>query len=469
MSIQSVSLFLKRKFVTLAVTVVPLALLLVNVPDAYSFFFVARDPGVRGGAPGAGGTIAGLSANEAAFFQAGQADFKEAEGVGDGLGPRFNLDSCGGCHLQPAIGGTSPAVNPQVALATAFGARNTVPSFVTHDGPIREARFKRKADGTPDGGVHALFVINGRVDGTGDARGCNIVQDNFAAQVAANNVIFRIPTPTFGAGLIELIPDVQIAANAAANAHVKLSLGIFGHFNHVSADPNFNGNDGTIARFGWKAQNKSLLLFSGEAYNVEMGITNELFQTERDETARCQFATLPNNVTDVNAAGGTATVGAIEKFSFFMRFLDAPVPSAATPGGSASIARGKRNFSDIGCALCHTPSFTTGNTTVAALRNKQVNLYSDLALHAMGPGLADDILQGQAAGDEFRSAPLWGLGQRIFLLHDGRTTDLVHAIQAHKSAGNLKFGPSEANKVVDNFNSLSETSKQDVFNFLRSL
>src|SRR5207249_10204909 len=105
------------------------------------------------------------------------------------------------------------------------------------------------------------------------------------------------PTPTFGSGLIEQIPDWAILANRNANALVKASLGISGH-------PNQNGNDGTIARFGWKAQNKSLLLFSGEAYNVEMGITNELFQTERDETPQCQFTPVPNNLTSSDGTTG---------------------------------------------------------------------------------------------------------------------------------------------------------------------
>ena len=85
------------------------------------------------------------------------------------MGPRFNLDGCAGCHMQPAVGGSSPAVNPQVAVATAFGARNTVPSFITLNGPVREARFKQKSNGSRDGGVHALFTISGRVDSTGNA------------------------------------------------------------------------------------------------------------------------------------------------------------------------------------------------------------------------------------------------------------------------------------------------------------
>ena len=425
----------------------------------------AKDPGVRGGAPGAGGHLPGLSAGEIAFFETGKEDFAEAEGVGDGLGPRFNLDGCGGCHAHPATGGTSPPINPQVAIARAFGARNVVPSFIRPNGPIREARFKKNPDGSADGGVHALFVISGRVDSTGDARGCNAVQEEFEKQVRDRNVVFRIPTPLFGAGLIETIKDSTLVANLAANSHAKSQLGISGRLNR-------NGNDGTVSRFGWKAQNQSLLLFSGEAYNVEMGITNELFQSERDENPTCQFAKVPNDTQLADtAAGFPALIQAIENFANFQRFLDQPKPVASFAGASAaSIARGRERFSEIGCALCHTPSLTTSAVaTVAALSNKTANLYSDLALHNMGPGLADEISQGGARGDEFRTAPLWGLGQRIFFLHDGRTDNLVTAIHEHRSADNGKFGPSEANKVVDNFDDLGNSSKQDLLNFLRSL
>jgi len=432
----------------------------------------ARDPGVRGGPAGAGGHLPNLTGDEIEFFNVGLEDFNEAEGVGDGLGPRFNADGCGTCHAQPAVGGTSPRLgvgvnlpNPQVAAATAFGARNRVPSFIRADGPIREARFQKKPDGTPDGGVHGLFTIKGRVDSTGNASGCTAVQEDFEREVRNRNIIFRIPTPVFGAGLIEMIKDSTLAANLAASASQKAQLGISGRLNT-------NGNDGTVARFGWKAQNQSLLLFSGEAYNVEMGITNELFQSERDENPTCQFATVPNDTQhfDINATF-PALITAIENFANFQRFLDQPTPVTSFPGASAtSINRGKQKFSDIGCALCHTPSLRTSDqATVAALKNKVANLYSDVALHAMGPALADEVSQGAARGDEFRTAPLWGLGQRVFFLHDGRTSDLVTAIREHRSAGNTKFGPSEANKVIDNFDQLDNSAKQDLLNFLRSL
>src|SRR5262245_35110761 len=345
---------------------------------------LARDPGVRTGTPGAGQALPNLPGAERSYFDAGLEDFSEQEGVGDGLGPRFNLDGCAGCHMQPAIGGSSPPVNPQVTVATAFGARNTLPAFITQNGPVREARFKRQSNGSPDGGVHALFTVAGRVDSTGNAANCNIQQEDFAGQVARNNVVFRIPTPVFGTGLIESISENTLRNNLASNGGTKAQFGISGRFNR-------SGNDGTITRFGWKAQNISMLVFSGEAYNVEMGITNEAFMQEREENANCQFSATPNDITQVDGATGTDSISSIEKFSIFMRFLDAPRPSASSPGGSDSITRGRQLFTSTGCGLCHTPQLRTGNASVVALQNQPVNLFSDLALHQMGPRLADGV------------------------------------------------------------------------------
>jgi len=423
----------------------------------------ARDPGPRGGAPGAGDPLPGLTPAQAEYFQAGLEDFSAAEEPADGLGPRMNLDSCVGCHLQPAAGGSSPAVNPQVAFAAA--SKDALPPFITPNGPAREARFVANPDGTPDGGVHALFTLSGRVG----ADGCTLEQPDFAAQLARHNVIFRIPTPTFGLGLVEQIPDAAIAQNQAANGAAKSSLGIRGRPNFhvagrtITGQTNNNGNDGTIARFGWKAQNKSLLMFAGEAYNVEMGITNELFMTERDEVAACQSTGTPNSISNLDEADATGVMSSIDKFALFMRLLAPPAPSPDTPGGATSIARGRQVFTSTGCALCHNPSFKTGASKVAALSNKTVNLFSDLLLHDMGVGLADGVSQGEAGPREFRTAPLWGLGQRLFFLHDGRTSNLMTAIKAHQSSG------SEANGVVSRFLGLSEAQKQDVLNFLRSL
>ena len=440
---------------------------IVSVLGLSAAAHAAQDPGVRTGNVGAGDPLVNLSPDQSTMFFDGQKVFAEVESLGEGLGPRFNLDSCVGCHGQPAAGGSAPAINPQVTLATAFGARNRVPSFITLNGPVREARFKFGANGARDGGVHSLFVISGRVDTSGNAGSCAISQDDFDGQNARGNVSLRIPTPTFGTGLIENIPDATLIANLNANSSRKGNLGISGHFNHV-------GNDGTIARFGWKAQNVSLLVFSGEAYNVEMGISNEVFENEREQNANCQTASTPNDVTGKDGiATSGQTLSDVQQFAIFMRFLGPPQPSATTPGGQASIARGAQQFDNIGCGLCHTRTLLTGNATVKAMANQKVSLFSDLAVHHMGPALADNIVQGQAAGDEFRTAPLWGLGQRLFFLHDGRTSDLVQAIQVHASGGGRfnsgSFSPSEANEVIGNYNDLSNAQQQDLLNFLRSL
>jgi CxxC motif-containing protein (DUF1111 family) len=415
----------------------------------------ASDPGVRGGAPGAGGPLSGLTSPQTSVFGAGSNAFQEVDGVANGLGPRFNMNSCSGCHAHPAAGGSSPPLNPQVAVATEAGARNQVPWFVAANGPVREARFQRNPDGSPDGGVHALYVITGR----SDAAACNLAQPSFGApgdpltgQGGNPNVIFRIPTPVFGAGLIESIDDSTILANKRASLFAKILLGISGRENRT-------GNDGTITRFGWKAQNKSLRIFGAEAYNVEQGVTNELFPQERDETPGCRLNATPEDRHDLAAATLADGLSDVELFALFMAFLAPPTPAPPTP----STAHGSQVFDRIGCALCHTRSLPTGNVAVDALSGKKANLFSDLLLHDMGVGLADGVSQGGAGPREFRSAPLWGLGQRIFFLHDGRTTDLVQAIHAHASTG------SEANAVLLLFRQLSDADRQDLLNFLRSL
>jgi len=411
----------------------------------------AVDPGVRGGAPGAGGPLAGLNpATELPLFQDGKNEFATPDGVDEGLGPRFNGDVCAMCHAQPNVGGTSPRINPQVAIATALGARNTVPPFILLNGPVREARFKFNADGSRDGGVHDLYVITGRSD-LPQPNHCDIAQPDFARAIADNNIIFRIPTPTFGLGLVEAIPDWAILANKAANQPQKYALGIAGHENR-------SGNDGTITRFGWKAQNKSLMVFTGEAYNVEQGVTNELFPNERETNKQCLFNATPEDHSNLDTP--EREVSDLQKFVDFMRMSAPPAP---VHQDDPRVQHGQQVFASTGCALCHTPTLRTSESTLSALSSKDVNLYSDLLVHRMGSGLADDIVQGGAGPDEFRTAPLWGLGQRIFLLHDGRTNDLVVAIRAHASPG------SEANGVIRRFNDLSREEQQDLLNFLRSL
>jgi CxxC motif-containing protein (DUF1111 family) len=420
------------------------------------------DPGPRGGTPAAGGPMPGLNNIESAYFSAAQARFVAIDSVtgtisgqpSNGLGPRFNSNSCASCHAQPAVGGTSPKKNPAFKIANLNGASNTVPSFEDPNGPILEARFRNNSDGSPDGYVHQLFTIAGRTD----AGGCSMAQPEFASQIAANNVSFRMPTPLFGLGLVEALPDLTLQNAFNSSSSRRASLGISGHFN-------ISGNDGTISRFGWKAQNKSLLMFSGEAYNVEMGVSNELFSNEINTDSSCANpAGTPEdetNLTIESSSGSPASDYAsdIVNFAAFSR-LSAP-PTPVTPNTTTTM--GQQIFQSIGCDACHTVSFTTGASATAALANQTFAPYSDFAVHHMGSGLADGITQGTAVGDEFRTAPLMGVGQRLFLLHDGRTGDLNQAVLGHASSG------SEANAVVAKYQGLDPGSVQELLTFLRSL
>jgi hypothetical protein len=329
-----------------------------------SLCLAQKDPGVRGGPPGAGGPIAGLKVNELALFTEGKVRTVQLESVCDtcndvtlgsdpgqdpnlvtltnssGLGARFNADQCSVCHQQPAIGGSGGFLvpNPQDSpshyrkpenpmfdlIPHRKGGQNYVPSFITQYGPIREVRFQRKPDGTPDGGVHQLFTIVGRSDiGAPGCTAAALPSIDFEHEYRNGNLSFRIPLQTFGLGLIEAIQDLTILNNSASTAPLRAQLGIGGI-------PNRSGNDGTITRFGWKAQNKSLVIFAGEAYNVEMGVTNDVFPTSRDETPSCnQGVNEPNDITrtDTNDARNQAFSNSLHMlpdwlgFAIFMRHL----------------------------------------------------------------------------------------------------------------------------------------------------
>jgi CxxC motif-containing protein (DUF1111 family) len=452
-----------------------------------------KDPGPRAGAPGAGFPYPALNAGEVSLFSHAFLHFVKPVSVsgtlekGKGLGPTFNGNSCAMCHAQPSIGGSSPGLtspeephpNPQIALAHLDGATNSVPSFVTANGPVLVARFLRRHDGSRDGDVHGLYTIAGR----SDAKGCNLKQPDFARQVAEHNVALRIPTPLFGLGLVENTSDATLRSNLESTAVARAKLGIGGAFN-------INPYDGAILRFGWKAHQNSLLAFSAEAASLEEGISNELFPNERDVVAGCEFNATPEDSGsilnhDSGSPKGTLKMGSpipapselaseIDNFATLIR-LSAP----AKPGPSTrSTVDGAKLFAQLGCALCHSPSLTTSASTYTGMSNLTYHPYSDFALHHMGLGLADGIYQGGAGPDQFRTAPLWGVGQRLFFLHDGRTADLLQAVLAHTSErssdceiaqSNEKSCSSEADAVIQKFKLLSPSQIQDLLNFLRSL
>jgi len=419
----------------------------------------AVDPGVRGGPAGAGQFIPGLTNPQLAVAVRGQQDFNAintVQGPDPGLGPRYDAIHCTTCHVQPAFGGSGGFNNGLFQDYQVDGAFNYMPFFEIFTGPTLNARFPRQLSNPslPDGGVHQLFTIAGRAD----AGGCDLAQPDFSTASSENDLTFRAPLPMFGDGLVEIIPESDILANQAVECAAEATTGICGVPNDAP--------DGTIARFGWKAQQRSMLLFSGEAYQVEQGVSNAQFPDELDESAGCVLNAVPED--HFNFSGVSRPLdfpGAPERFAIFARLLAPPTPA---PGNSSTV-NGELQFKRIGCDICHTTSFVTPRSAISALSGVRANLFSDLLLHHMGPCLADGITEGSAAGDMFRTPPLWGVGQRVFFLHDGRTLDIVQAVEDHFCTGDGSYPDSEANTVIDRFNSLTTPNQQDLINFLRSL
>lgn len=368
-----------------------------------------------------GAPLPGLTVEQAAAFDAGKDDFEEIETIESGLGPVFNGRSCAECHSQGATGG---AGNDLVqSRVTRFGIlfNNVFDPLAAFGGSLIQRRSIRELDPT--------CPIRGEV------------VPKYATVVA-----HRITTPLFGAGLIEAIPDSEILANADPND--LNGDGIRGRVHYV-----YNPETGNteIGRFGWKAQHSSLHMFSGDAYLNELGITSPSFPEEnlpQGQPIPPKWYTGPaldDDGTDVNMA------------TTFMRFLGPP-PRRTING---PVRAGEKLFNQIGCASCHVPLMTTAaDHPVEALRSKTVPLYSDLLLHDMGLALADGIVQGDASGREFRTAPLWGASRRKFFLHDGRATNFYAAIAYHGG---------EAVKARTKFQALSAADQTLVATFLRSL
>ncbi len=364
---------------------------------------------------GFGDPLPGLSSEQMALFLEGKEEFREIEDIASGLGPLFNARGCAECHAVPVAGGS--------------GITNEVRAgHLASDGSFRDVE---------GGSLIQIFSI--------DPDRC---QEMIPAD--ANVVAFRQVQPLFGIGLIEAIPDETIVAGADPDD--RDGDGISGRAAMVF-DPATNRL--RVGRFGWKAQQASLLGFAADAYLNEMGITNDLARQENAPNgdparlAECDRVADPEDTPDPMTGRR-----AIDKFVNFMQLLGPPPRGPITEAAR----RGEQIFTSIGCARCHTPSFQTGNHPIAALSRKVVPLYSDLLLHDVGTG--DGIPQADAQANELRTPPLWGLRMSRPFLHDGSAPTIEEAIRRH--AG-------EARQVTERFLRLTPAERNDLLAFLESL
>lgn len=379
----------------------------------------AQSPAPRRGGPPPlvpmfGDPLPGLSLGELKQFVDGRNDFVQVETVASGLGPVFNNVSCVACHGHPAVGGSSR---------------------------ISVTRYGRSVNGVFDpltakgGTLLHQFAIN------------PAVREFIPPE--ANVIAHRRTTPLFGLGLIEAIPDETIRQNA----QLAKPDGVKGKLSTIT---DVASGQPRVGRFGWKAQHATLLSFAADAYLNEMGITSRFFPHDIAPNGKTNLLQIFDTVADPEDQPDPATGKAdVDRAADFMRLLGAPPTLALTAAAQA----GQTLFSQAGCTVCHTPTFTTGTSPVAALNNKSVPLYSDLLLHDMGT-LGDGIAQSVAGPREMKTPPLWGLRGNPFYLHDGRAETVDQAIRAHDG---------EAATAKGRYLQLTPAQKQQMLEFLHSL
>lgn len=312
-----------------------------------------------------------------------------------GLGPLFNDQSCAGCHSSPVAGGTGIKSGQDVHLIGRIRGDGSFDDLSHRGGPVARAHS-----------ISELGVPCDLVPGV----------PRQAAIIALRNAM-----SLRGDGLLDTIALGDVTANMATEPAA------------VRGRPNILP-DGHFGKFGWKASVATVVEFMGIAFRNELGATNPL--EPRDEVHGCGAN---NRHPDIDALP-------LQASARFLNTMDPPVPTTTCLASS-----GATLFQSIGCAACHTP-------TIAGPGARQLlNAYTDLLLHDMGPGLDDQIQQGSAKGNEWRTAPLWKVAERGRFLHDGRASTLAGAIAAHGGQGQA---------AADAFGALDDASKQALIAFL---
>ncbi len=347
--------------------------------------------------------------DERKLFRDGKESFEQTEEATDGLGPIFNDVGCAACHSAPAVGGASG---------------------------INETR--------------AAKVVNGRYF---ELPGGSLFQSQATSPACAetvpsdaNVIAKRQTTPLFGSGLIEAIPDAQIEGYRAEQVRFHPGqAGLAHHLVDVATGVT------RVGRFGWKAQQATLLAFSGDAYVNEMGITSGLFLKENAPNGDPAKLLACDAVTDPEDHDEDVVA-----FANFMRLL-APPPredgfghrrehgwrhggdqgrdrgqDRGGPNAGSACDRGGELFEKVGCEVCHHAGFTA-RSPIAAINGQTVDAFSDFLLHDVGTG--DGIVQGEARGNSIRTAPLWGISQSAPYLHDGSAATIRDAIRRHANQG----------------------------------
>jgi CxxC motif-containing protein (DUF1111 family) len=382
---------------------------------------------------GIGDPLPGLTSEELALFNAGKAQFERDFTPTEGLGPLYNRTSCAACHGLPVTGGSDPEGTDN--NVTHFGIRSSTRFYEAHElgGPVKQ-------------GIS--------IAGQPGAETCGLAPEipEFLQPFVPGMITSRRHTPpVFGFGLIDGISDKRLTDFAGkkpwkrsdviggANFGVEMEgLGRFRGFTLDQVPRTQVTGAPRVGRFGWKSQTGTLVQFSAEPFNIELGITSPFFKRENQPSLNplppeCLVANSPVNDAD----------GSMSRDLYYFQAFIAP-PERGSTGFKEFL--GEVAFHAIGCADCHRKTQKTTNDyyapwpdgtahRVAALSNKTFHPFSDFLVHDMGAANNDQRQMGTAGGEFWRTTPLWGLRHKVEMWHDGSITELDDAIAAHGGEG----------------------------------
>jgi CxxC motif-containing protein (DUF1111 family) len=411
----------------------------------------------------------GVTSNEEDMFVIGNSFFRNnwttapaSASARDGLGPLYNAISCGSCHFKdgrgkPTLSGIDGEVNEGLLfrINTGMGGEHgsTLPDEI-YGGQIQPNGIMG-VNGETKPTVTYAPVTGKYADGSTYTLRKPVYQfTNLQyGALTATNISPRLAQQLPGLGLLETVTEQTLLKNVD-EADVN-GDGISGRANYVW---NAVTQTTTIGRFGWKANQPSLLQQTAAAFNGDIGITSNIFPKDH-------ITVIEQNTIGNKANGGEPEITDkdLQQVVFYLQTIAVPAQRNYT---TETIVKGKQLFVQLNCSGCHLPKMQTGSNTIASLNNQTIRPYTDLLLHDMGEGLADGAADFLATGNEWRTAPLWGIGmiktvnKQVFLLHDGRARNIEEAILWHGG---------EAEKSKTGFTRLSKSEREAVLQFLENL
>lgn len=383
----------------------------------------------------------------------------------DGLGPFFNARSCASCHFKD---GRGRAPNFDGETPTGFLLRLSVPGTDFYGEPLPEPNYGGQLQDQAIANFAAEAAVSIAYEDVvftfPDGETAMLRQPVYEFSSLAYGELHpetqfspRVANQMVGMGLLEAVPEETLLTLADPND--LDGDGISGRPNYVWDAYN---HEMVIGRFGWKANQPTVLQQVAGAFLGDIGITTPLFMLENCPEIVADCATAANG----GAPGGGPEIEADDFLKVVLYSSSLAVP-ARRDWEAPQVLQGKMLFNEIGCAACHTPLLETGiHPTIPALSQQTIRPYTDLLLHDMGEGLADGRPDFQATGNEWRTPPLWGIGLietvngHTNFLHDGRARNLLEAILWHGG---------EAAKSRDNFANLTPSEREALLRFLNSL